>query len=76
MDQIKIPLEIKPPLQICLSNTNIKRLRVRKQMIVPMNFECPYVMIEGLPYPFPFHYFEFKLDVQIENSIEKEQQGF
>ena len=41
-----------------------------------MNFECPFVMIEGLPYPFPFHYFEFKLDVAIENSLEKEQQGF
>ena len=76
MDQIKIPLEVKPPLQICLLNTNIKRLRVRKQMIVPMNFECSYVMTEGLPYPFPFHYFEFKLDVEIENSIKKEQRGF
>ena len=43
---------------------------------IPMNFECPFVMIEGLPYPFPFHYFEFKLDVAIENYLEKKQQGF
>ena len=70
MDQIKIPSEIKPPLH---KYKKVASLQINDSSD---EFECPYVMIEGLPYPFPFHYFEFKLDVQIENSIEKEQQGF